>query len=155
MPAGVQLAEIESAGTAAEKALLADVKSKNSDATSAVLLRLFQVRRGWALVVRSADLLYLVPCAACSMCCMLRRTGTTRGHASFTGTGAQHGMRPRQAKQLLSQGYDIIRYLLDARKPELADVSAAMKPAESSQLEAERAKVAPFAPPCTFLVSTR
>ena len=73
----------------------------------------------------------------------------------------------KYAQQLTSQGYDITRYLLDARKPELADVCASMKPveqrrflraAERLQREAERAKVgakakvAPFAPPCALLV---
>ena len=45
----LQLLKIESAGTGAEKALLADVKSKNPDTTATELLRLFQVRRRWAL----------------------------------------------------------------------------------------------------------
>ena len=45
----VQLLKIESAGTGAEKALLADVKSKNPDTTATELLRLFQVRYRWAL----------------------------------------------------------------------------------------------------------
>ncbi len=40
-----QLLKIESAGTGAEKALLADVKSKNADATATELLLLFHVRR--------------------------------------------------------------------------------------------------------------
>ena len=82
--AGVQLLKVESAGTAAETALLVDVKSKHPDATSTTLLRLLQVRCRWALLARSADLLCVVLCAARSIC----RTPTTRGHASFTGTGA-------------------------------------------------------------------
>ena len=60
--AGMQLLSIESAGTAAEMALLADVKSKNPDATATELLRLFQVRHRWALLVRSADLSCVVLC---------------------------------------------------------------------------------------------
>ncbi len=49
---GVQLLKIESAGTGAEKALLADAKAKNPDAMATELLRLLQVNRRWALVVR-------------------------------------------------------------------------------------------------------
>ncbi len=40
----MQLLTIESACTAAETALLADVKAKNADAAATELLRLFQVR---------------------------------------------------------------------------------------------------------------
>ena len=65
--AGVQLLEIESAGNAAEMALLADVKARSPDATATELLRRFHVRRLWALVVRSADLLCGVLCAARSI----------------------------------------------------------------------------------------
>ena len=43
--AGVQLLKVERAGTGAEKALLAEVKAKNPDATPPELLRLFHVRR--------------------------------------------------------------------------------------------------------------
>jgi hypothetical protein len=60
----VQLLKIESAGTAGDKAVLADVKSKSAGATATELLRLFLVRRRWALSVRSADLLCGVLCAA-------------------------------------------------------------------------------------------
>ena len=45
----LQLLKIESAGTGAEKALLADVKAKNADATVTELLRLYRVRRRRAL----------------------------------------------------------------------------------------------------------
>jgi hypothetical protein len=50
-PPSVQLLKIESAGTAAEKALLADVKAKNADATATELLRLFKVRPSVAVVI--------------------------------------------------------------------------------------------------------
>jgi hypothetical protein len=42
--AGVQLLKIESAGNAAEKALLRSLKANNVAATATGLLRLFQVR---------------------------------------------------------------------------------------------------------------
>jgi hypothetical protein len=59
--AGLQLAQIAAAGTAAEKALLAKLKSRNSDATYIELLRLFKVRR------RSVALLALVDAAGCGV----------------------------------------------------------------------------------------
>ncbi len=55
----MQLLTIESAGTAAETALLADVKAQNADTTATELLRLFQVRC-------VADGLWL--CARCVVC---------------------------------------------------------------------------------------
>jgi hypothetical protein len=47
----LQLAQIAAAGTAAEKALLADVTAKSPDASYIELLRLFKVRRrsGWCI----------------------------------------------------------------------------------------------------------
>ena len=46
----MQLAQIAAAGTAAEKALLADVTAKNPDASQIELHRLFKARRReWAL----------------------------------------------------------------------------------------------------------
>jgi hypothetical protein len=71
------------------------------------------------------------------------------------------------AKHLMSDGYDIVRYLLDATETELAVVCAAMKPVErrrflraakNLQFEARAAKVpspakvAPFQTWCTLLV---
>jgi hypothetical protein len=64
--AGVQLLTIESAGTAAETALLADLKAKNfKDATATELLRLFQVHCSpTGSPLRSADV-------SCVICCAL------------------------------------------------------------------------------------
>jgi hypothetical protein len=72
----------------------------------------------------------------------------------------------KYAEQLTSEGYCMTRYLLDARKPELADACASMKPVEQRrflcaterlQLEAERRakvetqeKVAPSPHPCNL-----
>jgi hypothetical protein len=71
------------------------------------------------------------------------------------------------AKHLMSEGYDIVRYLLDANETELADVCAAIKPVERRRFlrtakclrfEARGAKVpspakvAPSSTWCTLLV---
>ena len=54
--ARLQLEQLAVAGTAAEKALLADVTEKNPDASCIERLRLFKVRRRrWALVARVAS----------------------------------------------------------------------------------------------------
>jgi hypothetical protein len=54
--AGLQLEQIAAAGTAVEKALLADVKSKNPNTSYIELLRLFKARRrSWALVALVAS----------------------------------------------------------------------------------------------------
>jgi hypothetical protein len=67
--AGLQLAQIEAAGT--EKALLADVTEANPDASYIELLRLFKVRRGWALAAR---MLHRACCALpASICLQLPR----------------------------------------------------------------------------------
>ncbi len=57
--AGLQLAQIAANGTAAEKALLAELKPKSPDASYIELLRLLKVRR------RSWALLALVVAAGC------------------------------------------------------------------------------------------
>jgi hypothetical protein len=58
--AGLQLEQIAAAGTAVEKGLLADVKSKNPNASYIELLHLFEVRRpSWALVVLGASAMAL------------------------------------------------------------------------------------------------
>ncbi len=64
----MQLALIAAAGTAAEKALLADVTAKNPDASYIELLRLFKVRsRRWALAAR---MLHRVCCALPAHVCL-------------------------------------------------------------------------------------
>jgi hypothetical protein len=66
--AGLQLAELAAAGTAAEKALLADVTAKSPDASYVELLRLFKARRRRrALVARMVHLVHVasVPAARC------------------------------------------------------------------------------------------
>ncbi len=67
---GLQLEQIAATGTAAEKALLAELKSKNPDATYIELLRLFKVhRRRWAVAA-------LVATGACRIDASARRCHT-------------------------------------------------------------------------------
>ena len=65
----MQLLKIESAGTAAEKALLADVKAKNADATATELLRLFKVR---CSPTRSAGICGMVQRTCCTIYALRR-----------------------------------------------------------------------------------
>ena len=93
--AGVQLAKIESAGTAAETALLADMKAKNPGASSIELLRLVKVccRRWICCTICCA--LYCV-CAACCMCCICCASNRDYSRQPFVpGQTAQlHGAFP-------------------------------------------------------------
>ena len=86
----MQLAQIAVAGTAAKKALLADVTAKNPDASYIELLRRFKVRRRrWVLealvasklcgIALPAHLLAAAtaePDLGCTLCSSAIRTGT-------------------------------------------------------------------------------
>jgi hypothetical protein len=73
--AGVQLAKIESAGTAAETALLADMKAKNPGASSIELLRLVKVccRRWICCPICTALCCVRAACCMCCICCASNR----------------------------------------------------------------------------------